>query len=119
MLDIDIGILTPGVAGVRIGNLKIQNNTITNVVSGAITEFVQGGTGYVKFGGAGGIVIPSGDTVNDRPGIVEAGMMRFNTVLQLVEVYDGVSWGGVAGAGGGVTAAEASDIGITTVLILG
>ena len=115
----DINILTPGVAGVRIGNLKIQNNTITNVVAGAITEFVQSGSGYVKFGGNGGIVIPSGDTVNDRPGIVEAGMMRFNTILQLVEVYDGVSWGGVAGAGGGVTAAEASDIGITTVLILG
>jgi len=115
----DINILTPGAAGVRIGNLKIQNNTVTNVVAGAITEFVQSGTGYVKFGGSGGIVIPSGDTVNDRPGIVEAGMMRFNTVLQLVEVYDGVSWGGVAGAGGGVTAAEASDIGIVTVLTLG
>ena len=115
----DINILTPGAAGVRIGNLKIQNNTITNVVSGAITNFVQSGSGYVRFGGSGGVVIPVGDTVNDRPGIVEAGMIRFNTVLQIVEIYDGVSWGSVAGASGGVTAAEASDIGIVTALLFG
>lgn len=115
----DINILTPGAAGVRIGNLKIQNNTITNVVAGAITNFVQSGDGYVRFGGSGGVVIPVGDTVNDRPGIVEAGMIRFNTVLQIVEIYDGVSWGSVAGASGGVTAAEASDIGIVTALLFG
>jgi hypothetical protein len=115
----DINILTPGVAGVRIGNLKIQNNTITNVVAGAITNFAQSGNGYVRFGGTGGVVIPVGDTVNDRPGIVEAGMIRFNTVLQIVEIYDGVTWGSVAGASGGVSAAEASDIGIVTALLFG
>ena len=115
----DINILTPGAAGVRIGNLKIQNNTITNVVAGAITNFAQSGTGYVRFGGTGGVVIPVGDTVNDRPGIVEAGMIRFNTILQIVEIYDGVTWGSVAGASGGVSAAEASDIGIVTALLFG
>ena len=115
----DINILTPGAAGVRIGNLKIQNNTITNVVAGAITNFAQSGTGYVRFGGSGGVVIPVGDTVNDRPGIVEAGMIRFNTALQIVEIYDGVTWGSVAGASGGVSAAEASDIGIVTALLFG
>jgi hypothetical protein len=115
----DINLTTSGVGGVRLGNLQIKNNTITNVVAGAITEFIESGTGYVRIGGRSGVVIPAGDTANDRPGIVETGMMRFNTVLQLVEIYNGVTWTSVAGTSGGVTAAEATDIGIVTALLFG
>ena len=115
----DINLTTSGVGGVRLGNLQIKNNTITNVVAGAITEFIETSGGYVRIGGRGGVVIPSGDTANDRPGLVETGMMRFNTVLQLVEIYNGVTWTSVAGSSGGITAAEATDLGIVTALLFG
>jgi hypothetical protein len=46
-------------------------------------------------------------------------MVRFNTVLGLVEVYNGVTWTSVAGQSGGVTSAEATDIGIVTALLFG
>ena len=46
-------------------------------------------------------------------------MMRFNTDGQLVEVYNGVSWSSVAGASGGVTTAEATELGIASALIFG
>ena len=115
----DLNILTPGAGGVRVGNLKFRNNTITNVVSGGVTEFVQTSGGYVRISGTGGVVIPAGDSLNDRPGITELGMIRFNTVLGLVEVYNGVTWTSVAGQSGGVTAAEATDIGIVTALLFG
>lgn len=117
----DINITTTGTGGVRIGNLKIFNNTITNVVAGAVTEFVQGVGGYVRIPGTNGVVIPSGDTLTQRPtgANAEQGMMRFNTDGQLVEVYNGVSWSSVAGASGGVTTAEATELGIASALIFG
>jgi hypothetical protein len=115
----DINLTTSGTGGVKIGNLRILNNTITNVVSGAITEFNQTGSGYVKIAGTYGFVIPSGDTVHDRPPVLETGMMRFNTDQQLVEVFNGVTWTSVAGSSSGITAAQAQDVGIETVLMLG
>lgn len=115
----DINMLTTGAGGVRVGNLRIRNNTITNVTSGGVTEFVQTSSGYVRIAGTGGVVIPAGDSINDRPGITELGMIRFNTVLELVEVYNGVTWTSVAGQSGGVTTSEATDIGIVTALLFG
>ena len=115
----DLNLTTTGVGGVRLGNLKIYNNTITNISSGAITQFLETGTGYVKIAGTNGVVIPSGDTQTQRPLIPETGMMRFNTDLQLVEVYNGTTWTSVAGASGGVTTLEATDIGISAALIFG
>jgi hypothetical protein len=115
----DLNLTTTGTGGVRLGNLKVFNNTITNVVSGAITQFLETGAGYVKIAGTNGVVIPSGDTQFQRPLVPETGMMRFNTDLQLVEVYTGTGWASVAGASGGVTTAEATDIGIASALIFG
>jgi hypothetical protein len=115
----NINLTTTGTGGVLIGNLRIRNNTITNIVSGAITEFVETGTGYVKISGTNGFVIPSGDTVNDRPTVVETGMLRFNTQLNVVEIFDGVIWTSVAGTSGGVSQAEATDIALAIVLSLG
>jgi hypothetical protein len=115
----DLNLLTTGAGGVRVGNLKFRNNTITNVTSGGVTEFIQTAGGYVRIAGTGGVVIPAGDSLNDRPGITELGMVRFNTVLGLVEVYNGVTWTSVAGQSGGVTSAEATDIGIVTALLFG
>ena len=117
----DINITTSGTGGVRVGNLKIFNNTITNTVAGAVTEFVQGVNGFVRIPGTNGVVIPSGDTLTQRPtgANAERGMMRFNIDGQLVEVYNGTSWSSVAGASGGVTTAEATELGIASALIFG
>lgn len=115
----DINLLTPGTGGVKVGNLRIRNNTITNTSTGAITTFVQSGDGYIKISGTNGFVIPSGDSQFERPAIKEVGMMRFNTELQLVEIWTGLVWTNVAGVSSGVTVSEATDVGIQTVLILG
>jgi hypothetical protein len=46
-------------------------------------------------------------------------MMRFNTELELVEIYNGLTWGTVAGTGSGITAATAQDIAVSSALIFG
>ena len=42
-----------------------------------------------------------------------------NTVLQLVEVFNGNAWTSVAGTSGGVTFNDATEIGVAMVLTLG
>ena len=116
--DSDINLVPTGTGSVRVGNLSIKNNTITNVVSGAITEFAETGTGYVKIAGTYGVVIPSGADAT-RPGTTEAGMIRFNTQQELVEVYNGSTWTGVSGVGGGINFNEATNIAIEYVLTFG
>ena len=117
--DTDINLTTPGTGGVKVGNLRIRNNTITNTAAGGITEFLQTGSGYVKITGTNGVVIPAGDTEFDRPVVPERGMIRYNTVLQLVEIYNGVTWTSVAGTSSGISEAQATDIGILTALLFG
>jgi hypothetical protein len=115
----DIVLATSGTGGVKVGSFVIKGNTITNTITGAITEFIQSGDGYVKISGTNGVVIPSGDTANDRPQVPEVGMMRFNTAEQLVEVYNGVIWTSVAGTSSGITLAEAEELGIVSALLFG
>jgi hypothetical protein len=88
------------------------------VVSG--TTFSGVGAGYFKVAGTYGFVIPVG-TVTNRPALAyqETGMVRYNTDLQLVEVYTGSVWNSVAGSSVGVTSATAQDIGVQTALTLG
>ena len=117
--NVDINLTTAGTGGVKIGNLRIRNNTITNTVSGAITEIIETGDGYVRIAGVNGVVIPFGDTEFQRPAIPETGMIRFNTDQDLVEVYNGVSWGSVAGTSSGVTTPQANEIGVISALIFG
>ena len=110
--------LTAVSGSVKVGNLSINNNTITNTVSGAITQFTETGTGYVKIAGTNGVVIPSGD-LTQLPSVREVGMMRFNTYYQYVEVFDGVTWVNASGSASGVSLAQAQDIGIVSALLFG
>ena len=116
----NMSFLTPGTGGVIIGNLKFSGNSITNIASNAVTQFNETDNGYLKVSGTFGLVIPFGN-VATRPltSYRETGMMRFNTELQLVEIFDGSSWASVAGSSSGVTAATAQDIGVQTALALG
>lgn len=98
-------------------NLAFDTNTITNTVSGAVTNFVTTGQGYVQFDGATGVVLPVGDNTTRPTGV--QGMVRFNTEDSRVELYDGTSWVSVAGASGGISFADAEEIAIEKVLIFG
>ena len=116
--DTDLNLTTSGTGGVKVGNLRLRNNTIINTVSGAVTEIGKTGNGYVKITGTNGVVIPVGDT-SQYPLVAETGMMRFNTFYGYVEVYTGTTWVNSAGATSGVTLAQAQDIGIVSALLFG
>jgi len=94
--------------------------TPTNTVPNSVTVFRNTGTGYTKFEGTGGLVIPSGeDTERPANPYLETGMMRYNTDQQYVEIYDGTSWVSVAGATGSINVNQAEDLAIEYVLTLG
>ncbi len=108
-----------GVGGVRLGNFRIVDNVITNVVSGAISQIVQSGTGYFKIQGTNGFVPPSGTNAQRPSGYETLGMTRYNTNSKALEIWDGASWASPAGTSGSVSAAQAEDISIAWALTLG
>jgi hypothetical protein len=116
----DINLTPNGTGSVVLGNFQFNNNTITNTSVGAVSNFVSTGSGYYKFGGTYGVVIPAGNNTN-RPSLTsdEVGMIRYNTVQQAVEVYNGAAWASIAGSVGGISTTQASDVGIATVLTFG
>jgi hypothetical protein len=114
----NINFLTTGTGGIVVGNLKFNNNTVTNVVPDAVTVINQTNNGYTKISGTNGVVIPSGTTLN-RPAIVETGMMRFNTESQITEIFNGAIWTSVAGTLTGVTFDDATNIGVETAILFG
>ena len=116
----DLNFTTTGTGGVILGNFKFYQNSITNIVNNAVSQLNSTGSGYYKISGTFGVVIPVG-TNAQRPALAyqEAGMIRFNTDLGLVEVYNGTTWGSIAGNSVGVTSATAQDIGVQTALTLG
>jgi hypothetical protein len=93
--------------------VKPAQNVSSTVITGALS-------GSVKFNGTYGVVIPVGTSTN-RPtvGYQETGMIRYNTDLSAVEVYNGVAWASVAGSSSGINATTANDIALGIVLSLG
>lgn len=115
----NIGLQTTGTGSVIVENFAFKNNTITNTVSGSVTEFIQTGDGYFKFGGTAGFVIPSGFD-GEKPLIAEEGMIRYNKSSRRVEVYNGSQWINSAGEQtANVTVGEAEFIAIELILALG
>jgi hypothetical protein len=108
-----------GVGGVRLGNFKIADNTITNVVSNAISQIVQSGTGYFKIQGTNGFVPPVGADATRPTAYAVLGMTRFNTNSKALEIWDGADWASPAGSAGAVSVAEANDIAVQIALTLG
>jgi len=104
--------------GVRLGNFRIADNTITNVVLDAVSLLTQSGTGYFRIVGTNGFVPPKG-TELQRPSVVEIGMTRYNTETRSLEVWDGVVWASPAGTSGAVSEIQANDIAAAMALTLG
>ena len=115
----DIIIDGNGSGGVKLANFRIVDNTITNVVSNAITQIVQSGTGYFKIAGTNGFVPPVGDDAQRPTAYAVLGMVRFNTVSKALEVWDGATWASPAGSAGAVSSLTAADIAAAYALILG
>jgi hypothetical protein len=113
-------VLDPSGSGsVRIGNFAVRDNTITNVVSGSITEITQSGTGYFKIAGTNAFVVPRG-TTGERPTLYAVeGMTRYNTDAKALEIWDGLQWSSPAGTIGAVSESTANDIAIRFALTLG
>jgi hypothetical protein len=108
-----------GVGGVRLGNFKITDNVITNVVSNAISQIVQSGTGYFKIQGTNGFVPPVGNNAQRPTAYAVIGMTRYNTNSKALEVWDGLTWASPAGSSGAVSVNQAEDIAVAAALYLG
>lgn len=105
--------------GVRLGNFRITDNVITNVVSNAVSQIEHTGTGYFKISGVNGFVPPRGND-SDRPtSYAVLGMTRYNTIAKALEIWDGTIWASPAGTSGAVSEGGAVEISIEHVLMLG
>ena len=70
--------------------IYIKNNTITHNNAIVPLEIGNTGSGYTRFGGTRGVVIPSGTTLQ-RPAAVELGTIRYNSDVNYIEVYANVA----------------------------
>jgi hypothetical protein len=116
---LDLFLSGNGTGGVRLGNFKIVNNTITNVVSGAISVIEQSGTGYFKIDTTNGFVPPVGTDAQRPTAYAVLGMTRYNSTSKALEVWDGFAWASPAGASGAVSEIGANDIAVSLALTLG
>lgn len=108
-----------GTGGVQLGNFRIVDNIITNVVANAITTFQQSGTGYFKIATTNGFVPPVGNNAQRPTAYAVPGMTRYNTESRALEIWDGFAWSSPAGSGGAVSENIANDIAASFALILG
>ena len=96
--DNNLNLTTTGIGTVRFNDfLKINPGSIishTDNTTFSFTNDVVGmsgrATGYVKFDGTNGVVIPSGNTLQ-RPVNSEIGTMRYNSNLNYVEIFADVA----------------------------
>jgi len=75
----------------NIGNLRISNTTITTDGTIANIYIQPVGNGIVSINTTTGLLIPVGNTAQ-QPSPASTGTVRFNTTLNLPEVYNGSAW---------------------------
>jgi hypothetical protein len=81
--------------------------------------FQNTGSGYVAFTGTSGLVIPAGDTAS-QPAAPELGDLRYNTELEVGEIFDGISYISIAGNTGDlISEQESQDISAIINIIFG
>jgi hypothetical protein len=72
-------------SGANIGNLNFTDTTISSTTANLVT-----------FGGTSGIIIPTGN-IDQRPSPATLATIRFNTINDTLEIWDGTNW--VSGTG--------------------
>ena len=109
--------LFPHTGITRIESTQWQNNNITNLLN---TPLIIGstGTGYTRFVGDNGMVIPAG-TSGERPPSPELGDTRWNITEQYLECFDGSVYVVATGGGDLVTQEFMEDLGFIYSAILG
>jgi hypothetical protein len=115
----DLVLFGNGSGGVRLGNFRFRDDTITNVSSNAISQLVSTGNGYFKIAGTNGLVFPRGTNAERPTAYAVVGMTRFNTESRALEVWDGFSWASPAGSTGAITGIQAEDVSVAYALTLG
>jgi hypothetical protein len=113
----DIELRRSGESVLNMFDLNILESTITNTSSNSLTVAMSG-RGYAKFDSTTGLVIPYGTTA-ERPAFPEAGDTRWNTDLEVLEVYSGVVWQRAAGEGESVTEEVLRELTDIWTLVLG
>ena len=98
-----------------IGNLVINDTTITTNTANANINIDPIGTGTFSIIGTNGFVIPVGN-VAQRPSPAAQGTLRFNNEYSRLEYYDGAEWDVVAGGVTNQTIDTAN--GVTTIFTL-
>lgn len=112
--------LTPdGTAIVDVFNLRFNDNIIENTSVSGLTTINHTGTGYLKFNGTRGIVIPAGGDA-DRPILPQEGTMRWSTDQIYLEIYVNGAWGlATSTTGGFASPQQIQEFGDIWSLILG
>jgi hypothetical protein len=101
---LDLSIVTTGTGTVSTNDILFKDNTITNTLNSALI-FETLGSGYVKFGGTGAVVIPYGDD-SQRRVTPDLGETRYSTEQQYIEIFDGAAWIPASGASSAATQDE-------------
>lgn len=99
-------------------NFAIQTNVINNLNSGAATLLESTAQGYIQFTGDKAVIIPAGNT-GQRLASPPVGSSRWNTDIEILEVWDGTVWASAAGAGAGISAAQMEELVDILTLVLG
>lgn len=108
-----------GTGSVIIDEWGFLDNEISNQNLTTPLIFQNTGSGYVAFSGTSGLVIPSGDTAS-QPAVPELGDLRYNTELEVGEIFDGISYRSIAGnIGDLISEQESQDISAIINIIFG
>jgi hypothetical protein len=115
----DLTLSPNGTGYVQMGDIAVASNTITNLDLTDPLVLQNTNSGYVKFSGTGGIVIPVGNNTN-YPTNPETGDVRWNTDLSTAEVFNGINYQSFEGATGEVlTEAQVQEVTNLWALVLG
>jgi hypothetical protein len=101
--DVEVGGELSVSANVEVGTANLFVDTLTGNVGVGTTE----PRASLDINSTGAMIVPVGTTAQQPTGI--AGMIRFNTTLSKLQVYDGTNWftiGAVNASGGTVTYAD-------------
>jgi len=100
----DLRFATTGTGVTSINGLEFSNNSITNSSNDALL-LQSTGTGYIKFSGSNGLVLPTGDNT-ERRAVPEIAETRYNSAREYVEIYTGTQWAPVNGGSNAATEEE-------------